>query len=405
MIPTCIASGHVIAVISKNVTATQANAILHLLTHDVDGEPVGNAVAVTSAQLLLMHLPMDVLNYVPLTGLQSSPTGDAPKELLGVIFGTVMSAVDFLVNSIIDLGTFMLDVLVTIAEAVLAFYAGLVQAAADAVRAVVDVIVDAFLAFVDWVIEFATSVFNSLIAPFIDYISDAMHSVYASIKSASISIIADLEGGAQASSGSINEMSRALFGDLLFWIVGISVVVNLAIFAMRGMTLGAGFLISICLTVMAGLVVTNIIGMAAGSYDGSAPQDGTNGVITNWIESIFLQAGKSPTDADQVVGYLNSFWCVIELIPAMVLMEAVPGFTAGIGLAVTIFSIIIGFYAIADHDARLSAVGLVLGVIGALESLFGEAIQALSSELIIFTRLISLISIGFITINLIWTVI
>jgi len=257
---------------------------------------------------------------------------------------------------------------------------------------------------VDWAIEQVSNIFNSLIAPLVDYISDAMHKIYSSIKSASTSIIADLEEGSQATADSLNQMTNSIIGDLFFWIVGISVTINLAIFLIKGMTLGAGFLISTCLCVMAGLVVTNIIGMAAGSYDGSAPQDSTNGAITDWIESIFLQAGKSPTDIDQLVGYLDSFWCVIELIPSMVVMEAVPGFAAGIGLAATLFSIIIGFYAIADHDARLSAVGLVLSLIGVIDSYFGEAVNTLSKELRYLTKAIAFCSMILIVTDLSCTV-
>lgn len=41
-------------------------------------------------------------------GIQNSPTGDAPVDLLGVIVGIVTSAVDFLVNGVMALATFVL---------------------------------------------------------------------------------------------------------------------------------------------------------------------------------------------------------------------------------------------------------------------------------------------------------
>jgi hypothetical protein len=45
------ASGHVIAVISKDVTATQAEAILTKLTHNLTGARIGNNVTVTPTSL------------------------------------------------------------------------------------------------------------------------------------------------------------------------------------------------------------------------------------------------------------------------------------------------------------------------------------------------------------------
>jgi len=399
---TATASSHIIAVISKNVTASQAETILTMLVLNSTGARIGNNVTISSTALYLLHLPNDILSAIP-TSVQNSGMGEGPNYYsIGGVIGDIAGMVfDFLVW--VASGGMLLLLAHLVKEGLKAI-SNLVSTAISVVETAVDRIVDAFCAFVDWAIEQVSNIFNSLIAPLVDYISDAMHKIYSSIKSASTSIIADLEEGSQATADSLNQMTNSIIGDLFFWIVGISVTINLAIFLIKGMTLGAGFLISTCLCVMAGLVVTNIIGMAAGSYDGSAPQDSTNGAITDWIESIFLQAGKSPTDIDQLVGYLDSFWCVIELIPSMVVMEAVPGFAAGIGLAATLFSIIIGFYAIADHDARLSAVGLVLSLIGVIDSYFGEAVNTLSKELRYLTKAIAFCSMILIVTDLSCTV-
>jgi hypothetical protein len=52
------ASGHVIAVISKSVTASQAEAILTKLTHNATGGRIGNNVTISSTALYLLH-PID----------------------------------------------------------------------------------------------------------------------------------------------------------------------------------------------------------------------------------------------------------------------------------------------------------------------------------------------------------
>ncbi|MCX6651583.1 MAG: hypothetical protein NT131_08030 [Methanomassiliicoccales archaeon] len=69
------ASGHVIAVISKNVTAAQAEAILTKLTHNATGARIGNNVSVSSASLYLLHLPNDILSAIP-TFVMNAGMGD-----------------------------------------------------------------------------------------------------------------------------------------------------------------------------------------------------------------------------------------------------------------------------------------------------------------------------------------
>jgi len=69
------ASGHVIAVISKNVTASQAEAILTMLTHNSAGARIGNNVIVSTASLYLLHLPNDILSAIP-TFVMNAGMGD-----------------------------------------------------------------------------------------------------------------------------------------------------------------------------------------------------------------------------------------------------------------------------------------------------------------------------------------
>jgi hypothetical protein len=90
--------GHVIAVISKNVTASQAEAILTKLTHNVTGARIGNNVTISSTSLYLLHLPNDILSTIP-TFVMNAGMGEGPNYLdpLGVIGDIAGMAFNFLV--------------------------------------------------------------------------------------------------------------------------------------------------------------------------------------------------------------------------------------------------------------------------------------------------------------------
>jgi hypothetical protein len=107
---------------------------------------------------------------------------------------------------------------------------------------------------------------------------------------------------------------------------------------------------------------------------------------------------------ETVVGYLDQFWCVIEMIPAMVVAEA-GGWKSLRGLAVTIFSIVLGFYAIGDHDARLTALAMVLGGIGIVDSLTDKSVLTLDRHVKMLVLVVGGFGIMWFGANLIFTVV
>ena len=288
------ASSHIIAVISKNVTASDANTILRMLTHDTGGEAVGNALTVTSAQLLLMHLPLDVLNYVPLSGMANSPTGNAPVELLGVIVGTVMSAVDFLVNGIVALATFMLDLYVTIAKAGLAFLTELAQAAADIVRNVVSIMVDAFLAFVDWMIDFVCSAIlapiQSLCEGIWNGLDDWMMGLMAMIDQFSLGV----EGGAISQSSAVHGITAYIINsDLVKIILAIGLAVFIAMLCVQPMISPYMFVIDLVVPIIMMVI------LGASSAFGTISSD--LGAVSGLEDLLHSFLGSSLTDVSSVL--------------------------------------------------------------------------------------------------------
>jgi len=276
-------SAHVIAVISKNVTASHAEAILDLLTRDVNGVRVGNGVSVTSSQMVMMHLPLDVLNYVPLTGIQSSPTGNRPVGWHEAVFNSIMDAAEFLANGIIALGTFMIDVFVTIAEIGLSFLVKLANDVAQAVKEVAQAIVDAFCAFVDWAVEFIKEVFNAAFGPMIDAIKGLITGFQTDVRKAASQAVSDYESTGSLSGSTLSLLYDVIVGDLFWFMLGVIVVIEVAMMVITAATAGMGFLIQMAIA----LGVSVLIEQALGSYKSSdSGSDSFLSTITSFINNI-----------------------------------------------------------------------------------------------------------------------
>ncbi len=281
---------------------------------------------------------------------------------------------------------------------------GLTNSALSTIQATVDKIVDAFQAFVAWAINEITRIANLILDTVLDPLINAMDAFYMMVKAASEQIKQDIMNFGVATEEAMQNMIRAFTGDMLLIVLGLSVAVNAVFYAVQGLTVGAGFLISIVVSTIAGIVIQNIIGMALGNYDSTNPQDDTQGPLTNWLESIFLGSGMSQGATETVVGYLDQFWCVIEMIPAMVVAEA-GGWKSLRGLAVTIFSIVLGFYAGGDHDARLTALAMVLGGIGIVDSLTDKNILTLDRHVKMLVLVVGGFGITWFGANLMFTVV
>ena len=309
-------SAHVIAVISKNVTASQAEAILELLTRDVNGVRVGNGVSVTSSQMVMMHLPLDVLNYVPLTGIQSSPTGNRPVGWQEAVFNSIVDAAEFLANGIIALGTFMIDVFVTIAEIGLSFLVKLANDVAQAVKEVAQAIVDAFCAFVDWAVEFIKSTFAGLFAPMIDGLQSLIKGYQNDVMSAVSLAVIEFDAKGYISAGTIGLLFKAIVSDLFWACFGLIIVIQIALMAISAMTAGLGFLIQIAIGLGATILMEQAFGARGSMEDGgdnllSQVISIANGAIDD--ASIFLsQLMRSLTDWVKKTGNeTSSRWDVV----------------------------------------------------------------------------------------------
>ena len=91
-------SANIIAVMSKSMSASQAEALLTKLTHNSANERIGNSVVISQSNIYLLGLPADVMSRIPYS-LTSDPIGTMPNY---INIGDVLAAV---VNIFISIGT------------------------------------------------------------------------------------------------------------------------------------------------------------------------------------------------------------------------------------------------------------------------------------------------------------
>jgi hypothetical protein len=395
-------SGSIVMIVTANLTTTQAEILLSEITSAHDHSIVGESTRVSGDAVYRLHLPLDALDAIVVNDLTNSPLRDhAPTGFLEgivyvIVYGFVFGVIDFfakLVTFAVELGLRMIGELIR-----------LTQVASNAISSAITAAVEVFDATVAWAIDEIKRIAQAIIVAAISSLIEAMDTFYNTVKAASLKIIQDIVNIGAASLSAINGMVNAFTGDMLMMIVALSIAINTAFYLVQGMTIGAGFLMSIVISTIAGIVIQNIMGMALGNYDSTNPEDDTHGVLTDWLESIFLSSGMSQSALDTVVGYLDQFWCVMEMIPAMIVAEA-GGWKSVRGLAVTFFSIVLGFYAIGDHDARLTALAMILSGMGIVDSFLFEGIAILDKYAQLTVKIIGGFGIIWFASNLIMTVI
>jgi hypothetical protein len=228
------ASSHVIAVITKNVTAAEAEDILTMLTHNSTGARIGNNVTITAASVYLLHLPNDVLSSIP-TNVLNSGLGGAPNffDPLDVISDIANLVFDFLIW-IATGGVLLLWAHLVIMG--LEIIANLITTAIAVVEGAVDAIVDALCAFVDWIVDFVCDSFNALIAEpwqgLMDDLGEWVYGLLSLIETASM----DIEGGEDNASASLAIAMYILDSDFFkaLMVIALSILVIITAVSLLG---------------------------------------------------------------------------------------------------------------------------------------------------------------------------
>jgi len=250
------ASGHVIAVISKNVTAAQAEAILTKLTHNATGGRIGNNVTISSTAVYLLHLPNDILSAIP-TFVMNAGMGEGPNYLnpLGIISDIAGMVFDFLVW--VATGGLLL-LFVHLVEMGLEVIGQLASDLWDEVQDAVDAIVDAFWAFVDWMIDYICDMFSTLIAEPLNSMMEGFGQWANGLLSFIDQASSDIEGGGGGSQFTSALASNILNSEFYVYlnIIGLSLFIVITVASMLG---PAGFISSLVLPSLLNVIISGLI--------------------------------------------------------------------------------------------------------------------------------------------------
>ncbi len=252
-------SAHVVVVITKNVTASQAEAILYDLTHNSSGGRIGNNVSISQENVYLLHLPRDVLAAVPSEmrndGLDSGPNYFDPLRVITEI-------ADFVFDCLIFVATIGFVLTYALIEFGMKVIGALVAAAAELIAAAVNVLVEAFVAFVNWVVSFALSVIDAIFSPIINAVRNLIDSYVQGVSGALSAIIDEIGAHGRVSSANVTRLSTAMTGPLFWVLFGVGVALSIVDIVLLPFTLTFGCLILTIAEIVVGIVVVNMLGGA-----------------------------------------------------------------------------------------------------------------------------------------------
>ena len=286
------ASGHIIAVISKNVTASQAETILTMLTHNATGGRIGNNVTISSTALYLLHLPNDILSAIP-TSVMNAGMGEGPNYYsLGSVIGDIAGMVfDFLVW--VASGGVLLLLAHLVKEGLKAI-SNLISTAITAVEAAVDRIVDAFCEFVDWMVDI---ICTTILAP----IQSLCEGIWNGLDAWMLDLLTmidhqsmNVEAGAISQSSAVHGITAYIINsDLVKIILAIGLAVFIAMLCVQPLISPYMFVIDLVVPI----IMMAILG--ASSAFGAISSD--FGVVSGLEDLLDSFLGSSLTDISSVI--------------------------------------------------------------------------------------------------------
>jgi hypothetical protein len=379
------ASGHIIAVISKNVTATQAETILTMLTHNETGGRVGNNLTISSTSLYLLHLPSDILSAIP-TSVMNSGLGAGPSFLdpLGTICDIAGMVFDFLVW--VATGGVLLLLAHLVKEGLKAI-SNLVSTAITAVEAAVDRIVDAFCAMVDWVVDLMITYLDVLFSPIVQSIEDAVVSYCEGVNSAYQKAEQDVVNFGAVSGETLSQLFNAANANLFMIILGAAIALKIILDAFTVITAGMTFLLILLISPIIGYIMNEVI--KAFDYDdfaGSICESFDD--LIDWMEETFGPGENPPTDV-QIAW--TAFGCCMSVVGMFYSLNGFLHdiFGAAIDLVFSIISTVIGLFATSINSVGLGWLGIGLGCVPLIHILI-QFNQKIGSE-----RILNLIAFTF----------
>ena len=361
-------SGHIVAVIEKSMSNSDAEALLGRLTHapGPGNEQIGNSVVISQNNIYLLHLPKDIQSRIPYVGMSSSPLG-APTNYLDNI-----AVLEFLYNCLVSLGTGLYNLASSLVQAGINYVNNLW----NAVTAAVTVIVNAFNAFVQWAIEFIQSVIAAIISPLTNAVNDAWTGYCTRIASSVQGIDADIRSTGQPSPATLQGLCDAIKGDLYWLLFGVLAAVSVVLLAIKVVTSVVGFLLGMAI----GLVTSYIMVAAFNAikddaWGGSLPTAATSSAYQTWSVDMSAKA-KNPSNASKpldgwvVVGGGYLVWeTLLGIIDYKFMAEnGLPKIAAVSNLVVGILGFAMSVYADTFNVPQLNDIAIFMEVASFLSS-------------------------------------
>jgi phosphodiesterase/alkaline phosphatase D-like protein len=365
-------SSHIVVVITKNVTATQAEAILAMLTFNSTNARIGNNVTISSSAIYLLHLPGDVLSAIP-TSVENAGMGEGPSyfSLTGLVTDLAEMAFGFLVWLATGGLLLLLAHLVLLGlEAI----ANLASSAASAIMEAVDAIVDAFCAFVDWAIEFIKSTIRSSMNGMINGLQQLGNAFCGQMQMSCNAAAIDYNATGAVSQEQISKIATALIGTFFISLLTIGYVIITALIILSIVTNVFSFLVGLVVSTLLTFIVVELFMSTISYLQGDDPLDS----LSTFLSSFITSQGGDPDD-QYLSAAVDVVISVFDIIAIGVLKVSLPGGYDAFpkALAASICGLVIAIYA---GTMTSSFGGLLLGVLGLELSLYGlaESIKGLS---------------------------
>jgi hypothetical protein len=362
-----VSSAHVIATISKTVTAAQAEWILTNLTKNSAGERIGNNVTIsTTSALYLLHLPNDVLSSVP-SLIDNDGLGNMP-DYLGIT-GILSDIGDFLFDSLVFVATGgLLFLLLHLTEIGLKKLRDLIVSAAADVKGAVDEMAKALNDMLDWVVEFIQDTLDSLFGPVVETIQKMGKDYCMGVAAASASVSSDIKATNSISDSSKSQLLKAILGNLFTLLAGVTIIVMVAMTIVSAVTGPFGFLVGIVIGMISSIIMESALNAAMTAIDfvinvSQSLNDVTMDLLT-WSGANWSPGDILSTIIDWLIG-------MFEFLGTAFIVVCVPKEYQSISndLALSVAGLILSVYSVGlvDDDAShvVDVVGLMLSLTAA----------------------------------------
>jgi hypothetical protein len=248
-----LGTSHIRAVISTNLTTAKAETLLYDLTHNPTNARIGNNVTMPSTEALyLLHLPSDVLSSIP-SIIVNDGLGPVTNYInLGHEFSNIAQ---FLFRCLIFVAFGGLILFTHLADIGMKALGRLISSAAATVEQAVHKLWNAFMAFVDWAIEFIGRVLIAIFGPIIQAIQKSYDDFVIGVTVAMELAKSDVIRSGIVASASMKGVVDALTGPIFWVLVAISIAISVALLILKVVTNIFGFLLTIALSMIAGLVI------------------------------------------------------------------------------------------------------------------------------------------------------